>query len=417
MKLHLIIVWLLIFASLSFGQKPSASPTLVQPASPEKTRTNAFGSSLEKYKNKEQRNFQNKQKRDESDDDETIRVKTDLVVNDVLVTDQNGKMISDLKKDDFIVMENREPQKIEVFAHGEKAAIPRSIVLIIDNVALDFPYLNKSIQAAKLLIDQLNPNDKMAVVTADVKLLVDFTHDKTLLKNALDSLTVKTVKKKDGGGFEFETLLAVLNEMFSAENKQPIIIFQGNANEIVRIKTGDDTLWQFYTSVTKFKVERYLEFRDIEEAVEKSRATIYSVVTGLRILGVPKKEQLERARKSLEYISELTRERISRIMMRTESRRTTLSREFQEMEVKRLTAAQTAMFRVAELSGGFTSFLEKPEDAENVYSDIFKQISNRYVIGYYPMNQTQDRKRREVKIEVRNHPEYVVTGRKAYFPQ
>jgi hypothetical protein len=72
------------------------------------------------------------------------------------------------------------------------------------------------------------------------------------------------------------------------------------------------------------------------------------------------------------------------------------------------------MFRVAELSGGNAGFIEKPEDAESIYADIFTVIKNRYVIGYYPTNQEQDGKRRELKIEVRNHPEYFVTGRKAY---
>ena len=75
------------------------------------------------------------------------------------------------------------------------------------------------------------------------------------------------------------------------------------------------------------------------------------------------------------------------------------------------------MFRIAELSGGNLGFIEKPEDAEGVYSNIFKLISNRYLIGYYPSNQVRDGKRREVKVEVRHHPEYVVTGRKDYFPQ
>ena len=75
------------------------------------------------------------------------------------------------------------------------------------------------------------------------------------------------------------------------------------------------------------------------------------------------------------------------------------------------------MFRIAELSGGNLGFIEKPEDAEGVYSNIFNLISNRYLIGYYPTNQGRDGKRREMKVAVRNHPEYIVTGRKAYFAQ
>jgi hypothetical protein len=75
------------------------------------------------------------------------------------------------------------------------------------------------------------------------------------------------------------------------------------------------------------------------------------------------------------------------------------------------------MFRLAELSGCQAAFVEKPEDAEGVYTDVFKLISNRYLIGYYPSNRQADGKRRSVTVEVRGHPEYVVTGRKAYFPE
>lgn len=415
MKLHLIIILFLGFASLCFGQTPSASPMPAQSASTENTNTNTktktFGSSLEKYKNKKPQNSQQKSKTEESDDEEVIRLKTDLVVNDILVTDRDGKVITDLKKEDFIVTENGVAQTIEVFSLGEKSTVSRSIVLIIDNTfRLEFPYLSKSVQAAKFLVDKLNPEDKMAIVTGDIKLLADFTTDKTLLKNTLDSLEKNRVS--GGGGFEFETLLAVLNEMLATGDKHPIIIFQGSASEIVRIKTGDDTLWRFYSTFTRtehLKDYRYLEFSDIKEAVEKSRATIYSVVTGIRFLGFSKKEQLKRARKSIENIS--------KFMFRDEYRRSELIRTFQESEVKRQIAAQTAMSEISELSGGSIGFIEKPEDAENVYANIFENIKNRYVIGYYPTNQKQDGKRREVKIEIRNHPEYIVTGRRNYLPR
>lgn len=68
----------------------------------------------------------------------------------------------------------------------------------------------------------------------------------------------------------------------------------------------------------------------------------------------------------------------------------TIIKYYQAAEAERKTAGQTAMVKLAELSGGFTSFLENPEDAENIYSDIFTVMKNRYVIGYYPTNRTRD---------------------------
>src|SRR5436309_13828876 len=164
MKLHLTIVFVLAVAPLSFGQTPSVSPVPTQSASPEKTRAKTFGSSLRKYKPKELRDFQDRPKSNEPDDVETIRVTTDLVVNDVLVKDQNGKMVTELNKDDFVVTEDGALQKIEVFSSGESATVPRSIVLIINSCTLIVPYINKSIAAAITLVDDLSTEYHIAFV-------------------------------------------------------------------------------------------------------------------------------------------------------------------------------------------------------------------------------------------------------------
>ena len=337
MKLHLIIVFFLAVASLSFGQIPSASPVPTQSASPEKTRAKTFGSSLRKYKPKELRDFQNRPKSNEPDDVEIVRVRTDLVVNDVLVTDQNGKMVTELNKDDFVVTEDGAPQKIEVFPPGESLSGSRSIVLIIDCYIAQAPYLKNSIQAAKMLVDRLAPQDKMAIVTVDVKLVVDFTADKTLLKNTLSSLLKDPIlesrkeliallpqfranphlltksyfdileKNGVGPGREFEALLAVLNEMFDREDRQRIVIFQGDGSEIIQLTPDNDTSHQIASSAgeearTRFnreKTAKNFEFSDIKEAIERSRATIYSVAPGIRFLGLSTEGQKAGAELSL----------------------------------------------------------------------------------------------------------------------
>src|SRR5437667_5031283 len=443
MKLHLTIVFVLAVAPLSFGQTPSVSPVPTQSASPEKTRAKTFGSSLQKYKAKELRDFQDRPKSNEPDDVETIRVTTDLVVNDVLVTDQNGKMITELSKDDFVVTEDGAPQKIEVFSSGESLSVPRSMVLIIDCNFLQAPYLKNSIQAAKMLVDRLAPQDKMAIVTVDVKLVVDFTADKTLLKNKLSSLLKDPILEsrkeleallpqiKDdprlskrvwdiwekNGGREFEALLAVLNEMFDREDRQRIVIFQGDGSEILQLTPDNDTSHQIASSAggearTRFnreKTAKNFEFSDIKEAIERSRATIYSVAPGIRFLGLSNEEQKARAEFALTNLYRAFGGR---------GEPPARLRELDQSPIAELLlAGQIAMFRIAELSGGNLGFIEKPEDAEGVYSNVFKLISNRYLVGYYPSNQVRDGKRREVKVEVRSHPEYIVTGRKAYFPQ
>lgn len=407
MKHCFLTMLFLAFASSSFGQKPSVSP------SPEKTRTKTFGSSLDKYKNKKQKNkksndSQDKQNSSEPVDDETIQIKTDLVVSDILVTDQKSNVITYLKKDDFIITEDGAPQTVEIFSPGESTSIPRSIVLIIDNAAPQCPYLKNSINAAKILVDKLNPKDKMAIVTVDLILRLDFTTDKTLLKKTLDSLDAGWVRN-----IEFDTLLAVLNEMFDERDRQRIIIFQTDGTDMIWLKPDKDSPYPVsystrYNSGMKYTGEKSMSkfgFSEVKEAIERSQATIYSVIPGIRFLGFSEKEQLARAKITLAELDQAFGWKNLSYLIKTQL----------YAEAERKPAGQAAMFRVAELSGGNAGFIEKPEDAENIYSDIFTIIKNRYAIGYYPINQNRDGKLRNVKIEVRNHPEYNVTGRKAYF--
>src|SRR4029078_11701813 len=48
-------------------------------------------------------------------DDEVVKVKSNLVNIDVIVKDKKGKYVSDLKPEDFVITENGQPQKIEFF--------------------------------------------------------------------------------------------------------------------------------------------------------------------------------------------------------------------------------------------------------------------------------------------------------------
>src|SRR2546428_2154050 len=54
-------------------------------------------------------------KQTRSDDQDVIKVTSNLVSLDVIVKDKKGKAITDLKTEDFTVSENGVPQKIEFF--------------------------------------------------------------------------------------------------------------------------------------------------------------------------------------------------------------------------------------------------------------------------------------------------------------
>src|SRR5437879_6902870 len=129
-----------------------------------------------------------------------------------------------------------------MFSLGDNATVPRSIVLIIDYSASQFPFIDTSIAAAKTLVDKIAPIDRMAIVTDDVELLQDFTNDKKILKDKLESLRQRSTnwdpshfspREHFGRSAQYSAHLATLKEIFDEEDQRPVIIFQTDGNETV----------------------------------------------------------------------------------------------------------------------------------------------------------------------------------------
>lgn len=383
-------------------------------------KSSTFGSSLKRPKSEARE--QSRQKPIEENlpqPEEIIRVNTSLVNLDVLVTDAGGsRYITGLTKDDFVLTEDNQPQTVTSITIGNDAErLPRSIVLIFDRSQSEFPYLDASIEAAKVLVNQLAPSDEMAIVTDDVELAISFTKDKKKLKQTLDSLKNLTVKGYRTRSMQFSALLATLRELIDSNRKRPIIIFQTDGDEVDRL----GPLSQQLTPAN-------YDMNTIYSEVEKSRAKIYTVIPNVQLIGIPQEEIAGRIKLILEN-GERSRAKYKdmwygaeRVYPKTGSSPTpskplpeNLRQKLFDMMVDKMVKGQTAAARVADLTGGWTSFLEKPEQANEIYGRILSDINHRYIISYYPTNKTLDGKLRKVRIEVKGHPDYIVQGRTSYY--
>jgi Ca-activated chloride channel family protein len=373
-----LLAWPSIFAAQSSDRK-----------SPQKEK---FGSSLKRLKWDP-----NKQSAVESEPDDqkrnreigpgdVIKVETNLVVLDLFVTEQTElRALTGLGKDDFVVTEDAVTQQIGMFSVGSNPSLPRSIVLIIDFSSSMSRYLEKSVEAAKILVNRLGPKDEMAIVNDEVELMVGFTGDKKRLKSALDSL--KNRPRGAHGSRQLSALFVTLRELSSAGQGRPIIIIQSDGDEIMNLRDqqpraeGQPSTWEFGLA-------------DIQAAVLGTRATIYTLIPGERLIGAPLEEARLRVRRSMvggqedQYINTITPIRVR---------------------------AQEAITSVADISGGWAAYLESPERSDELYERILADINQRYVIGYYPTNEARDGRLRRVQVDVRGHPEYVVHGRRSYY--
>jgi VWFA-related protein len=376
----------------------------------EKQRREEFGSSLKRLKwdEKEQKAVETKKEDERTDSGVVIRVETSLAVFDILAFDKDGRAVSGLSKEDFVVAEDGAPQEVASLSLGDGSTVPRSIVLIIDYSGSQQPFIENSVAAAKTLVDRLKPNDRMAIVTDDVSLLVDFTKDKRKLKDGLDSLRKKAKSGRPGRSEQYSALLATLKELVGGVER-PIIIFQTDGDELGRLRNPTSPPPGENMPVTLRDQFKEYSLQDIYTAAEKTRTTIYAVIPGVRFAGVPPEEHAERARRLFDKLFQ------SRQEWNGWRRPTPTFEDYLRRRAHTILRQQLALAGVAKLTGGWAEYLEEPEQASGIYDRIFAGIERRYILTYYPTNTRRDGKLRKVEIKVRNHPEYVIWGKKSYY--
>src|ERR671935_413068 len=143
----------------------------------------------------------------------TFRVRVDYVEVDVVVTDRQGNLVRDLKKEDFQVLEDGKSQTISTFTTvdipveradrplfqespiepdvktNEKPFDGRVYVMVIDDLHTRFGRTQRVKAAAKQFIERrLGANDLMAVVhtAGPTDANQEFTTNKRLLLAAVD---------------------------------------------------------------------------------------------------------------------------------------------------------------------------------------------------------------------------------------
>ena len=193
--------------------------------------------------------------------DEVVRVTTNLVQVDVVVTNKEGKQVTDLGPEEFDVFEDGRKQPITNFSFistaepsATSSASPahqtaqknspkvapallrseqarRTIALVVDDLGLSFESVGFVRQALKKFVDeQMQPNDLVAIVltSAGAGSQQQFTSDKRKLYAALDmvrwypngrgDLTPFPVRNESQTAPDFEMTQQVINE-FEAERE------------------------------------------------------------------------------------------------------------------------------------------------------------------------------------------------------
>lgn len=132
------------------------------------------------------------------EDDEIIRVETDLVSIPVSVRDRKGRFITDLRRENFEIFENGARQEIAHFAPIER---PFSVILLIDTSGSTQVRLKDIQESAIAFIEQLRPDERVLPISFNnevAALLPNLTSDREALRAAIRKTRTGLQKSSSG---------------------------------------------------------------------------------------------------------------------------------------------------------------------------------------------------------------------------
>ncbi len=299
---------------------------------------------------------------DSQDPQETIRIKTDLVVLDAQVTDKRSReTIRGLKPSDFELLEDGVKQQIEYFSQDK---LPLSVVLLVDISPSVRPVIEKIREGALAALQKLKPEDEVALMVFSgwTELVQDFTKDRQLLLEKLGA----AMEKRGSGTRIHEALAKAARQMRYATNP--------NARRVIIAVTDNDG--------SMSRTDDALSEEEVRQTVIESGATVCGLIV----------------RSAINVANAI------------------LSQHPAVQErIKRTTVNPYAVETGGEMSGA------GKDEVNARLGEMFERLRSRYSIGYLPANPDFNGKYRRIKLTLtpearkRLGNDIVITARQGYY--
>jgi VWFA-related protein len=177
------------------------------------------------------------------------------------VRDRQGRLIADLKKEDFEILEDKQRQKIRFFSR--ETDLPLNVGLLIDCSGSMYKAILEERNAALLFLDTvLRPGDAAFVLEFGqrVIMLQDFTDNRDLLARAFDRL------RWLGGTRVYDAVyLAIRDKLSQREGRRTLILTTDGRDNLSRV-TRDTVM----NSAQRFDVVIYVIFYEGSEKRDSS---------------------------------------------------------------------------------------------------------------------------------------------------
>jgi len=168
----------------------------------------------------------------ESRQDFQISVNVDLVVLQATVRDRGGRIVSDLREQDFEVYEDGVRQTIKLFRHED---VPVTVGLVVDHSGSMRPKLTDVIAAARTFARSSNPEDGMFVVNFNEKVTLGLPGGMSFTNSADELERAIAGTKAAGRTALYDAAVTGLEHLQTGgpEKKALIVISDGGDNASV----------------------------------------------------------------------------------------------------------------------------------------------------------------------------------------
>jgi VWFA-related protein len=354
-----------------------------------------------------------------------FKLQVDYVEVDAFITDQQGQFVRDLKKEDFQVFEDRQPQTITAFTVVDipidRATRPlfaaqpiepdvktnaqafdgRIYILVLDDAHVQFQHTPAVKAAARRFIEQdLGANDLMAVVHVQGKAenSQEFTSSKRLLLAAVDRFFGKAERPAalersqfggGGGRRGGQALGDPMEQKRAFDARATIDELQAVADWFGSVRGRKKTILLVSEGID-YDVNDVFNRNQASMLLDETRDLIRSATrAGVTIYAIDPRGLTDQGDQSIELSG---------------------SRGLRSLQ-NDLRVQQNSLRTFAEETGGFAVL--NTNSFADAFDRIVRENSSYYVLAYYPPNPQRDGKFHNIQVRV-NRPGVTVRARRGY---
>jgi Ca-activated chloride channel family protein len=327
-----------------------------------------------------------------AEDEEIVRIDTQLVDVPFVVTDKSGKPLLNLKQSNFILYEDGKRQEISDFA---ATSAPFEVALLLDTSGSARSDLELIKRAAENFIGSLRTGDRVSIIAfrserdgnksvAVSEVLAPLTNDRNKLKDVLAG-----VRTSNGTPY-YDSLLQVAEKVFSEKPKDE---FRGR-RALVALTDGVDS-----TSVADFAEarEQFAQAGIVSYFIQVDTREFFEDNLLGDCQGAMRFSQAQIRRYYRMFNAKANIEKVSAFCQLGDFERLAISKKLYEI-------ADFEMNDLAKTSGGRIFPVADLSEARSAFAKVAQEIGTKYSLGYYSTNENRDGNYRKIKVELKGVP-------------